>query len=60
MEGGEESWKGGFTAEREGLVGGGVMPPVDAVTTRGILIISFRHKSKKQLVRHDKSHTQRA
>lgn len=59
MEGGEESWKGGFTAEREGLVGG-VMPPVDAVTTRGILIISFRHKSKKQLVRHDKSHTQRA
>lgn len=23
MEGGEESWKGGFTAEREGLVGGG-------------------------------------
>lgn len=22
MEGGEESWKGGFTAEREGLVGG--------------------------------------
>lgn len=24
MEGGEESWKGGFTAEREGLVGGGL------------------------------------
>lgn len=60
VEEGKKSCEQRFNTESElGVLDGGGghhMPPIYAATTRGILIIPFRHEAK--FVHNEKSHTQ--